>query len=244
MIRKFAALLMLLVLVLGTGANAQQSVIFTPTLAPTSEINSTLCYENVEHGCEKIFGDRHMTGCNAAWGAFTRPEIVKGTIDLISTKIYHSFEYMFQATYFKQWDINRPGFHAYFDKLSDDEWASATDLLIHMVKRGGKLNDNFKIKKPTVDFQRNEMKSLSWALDREKETVKQASHLAYDANHGKDKVTARDEAFTNFIAEKINEESVLRIKHLSNYIHILGDIIMSSVEKTYAFFVFDHEILK
>ncbi len=50
--------------------------------------------------------------------------------------------------------------------------------------------------------------------------------------------------FADFLAERLSHITVLRIKHLSNYVNILGQIMGSGVDKAYAMFTFDHEILK
>jgi ferritin len=210
---------------------------------------SNNCDSLVNQGCDvtKSFQSSALKECTAQWGAFSRPELQKETNELVALKITNSMKYLFQASYFKRWDVNRPGFNAFFNKLSDEEWTSAIDLMIHMVKRGGKLYESFQIQIPAGtmnDHEREEMRSLAWALDLEKDMANKALHLAYDANHAKDSTTKRDEAFTNYIAETINHQTVMRIKHLSNYVNMLGQIILSTVDKGYAFFTFDHEILK
>lgn len=51
-----------------------------------------------------------------------------------------------QANYFNEWNVDRPGFHAFFNKLADEEWSSGIELMTHMLKRGGRLNNGFTVK--------------------------------------------------------------------------------------------------
>lgn len=128
--------------------------------------------------------------------------------------------------------------------------------MLYMIKRGGHLSDNFNVTIDNVDLATkthpaNELESLSWALDLEKLTAHQTLRLSYIATHTSTMApynSPPDVAFANFLAESLNDVSVLRIKHLTNYVHMLTQILNpiggSSVDKAYALFTFDHTILK
>jgi len=204
------------------------------------------CYDEVHRTCGKgDFSEYDAATCTAEWGAF--PRLGNDTNKLIGHHIKNSMQYLFTASYFNEWNVNRPGFHSFFNKLADEEWDSAIDLMTHMLKRGGRLDDSFKLELPrNFENRQNEMESLAWALDIEKEIATQTLHLAYTSNHVTKELSnaPRDAEFADFLAEKLNKVTVLRIKHLSNYVNILGQMLSSGIDNAYAMFTFDHEILK
>jgi len=206
----------------------------------------TPCYDTIHASCGKEeFSDYDAASCTAEWGAF--PRLGNDTNRLIALHLKHSMQYLLTANYFNEWNVNRPGFQAYFAKLADEEWDSAIAITTHMIKRGGRLDENFKLELPkNFENRQNELEALAWALDVEKEMATQTLHLAYTANHVPKEMQnfPRDAEFADFLAERINKITVLRIKHMSNYVNILGQIMASGIDKAFAMFTFDHEILK
>ncbi|OXA45729.1 soma ferritin [Folsomia candida] len=211
-----------------------------------STLAATPCYDTIHASCgTEEFSAYDAASCTAEWGAF--PRLGNDTNRLIALHIKHSMQYLLTANYFNEWNVNRPGFHAFFSKLADEEWNSAIDIMTHMLKRGGRLDDNFKLELPkNFENRQNEVESLAWALDLEKEMALQTLHLAYNSNHVPKEMQnlPRDAEFADFLAERLNAITVLRIKHMSNYVNILGQIMGSGMDKAYAMFTFDHEILK
>ncbi|ODN05291.1 Ferritin heavy chain [Orchesella cincta] len=198
-------------------------VVFSLVFLSTAHGNLFSCYDNVQ--C--VAGNAltyDQARCTAEWGAFPR------------------------ASHFKEWKYNRPGFASYFSKLSDDNWDEAISLMLHMVERGGSLGRDFKIEMPgpgdaTTSYQLKEIEALSKALDKERRTATKTLHLAHLANHGQG--VPHDAEFADFLAERLHKNSVLRIKHLANYVKLLSDIVTdSNVDSAYALFKFDTEYLK
>jgi len=205
---------------------------------------SFLCFDNVhcESGKNSFIYDQ--TKCTAEWGAF--PRINKDTNELISQQLNTSLEYLLIASHFKDWRYSRPGFASYFSKLSDDNWNEAISLLTHMVERGGNLVTDFEVVMPTdldTNYQLQEIEALSKALDKERKLATKTLHLAHLANHGQG--VPHDSEFAEFLAKRLHHNSVLRIKHLANYVNLLSDIINGSGgDSEYAIFKFDSEYLK
>jgi len=215
-----------------------------------SSLAVTPCYDATRDFCGKeIKSELDSSSCTAEWGAF--PRLNNETNTLISLHLNHSMKYLLQATHYNEWNVNRPGFHNFFTKLSDDEWNSAVSLMIYAIKRGGRLTSEFKIQTPgDLDFnhQQNEIESLSKALDLEKYTAARTLKLIHDTTHISSEsgvpIGSRDTPFADFMAERLNDVSVLRIKHLANYVNMLSQVLRSSVDKAYALYTFDHQILK
>jgi len=207
--------------------------------------NPFSCYDNVQ--C--VAGNSltyDQSKCTAEWGAF--PRVNGETNDLIAQQLKSSFEYLLIASHFKEWKYHRPGFANYFTKLSDDNWDEAISLMTHMVERGGSLGKDFRVDMPgpadsATQYQLKEIEALSKALDKERRTATRTLHLAHLANHGQG--VPHDAEFADFLAERLHENSVLRIKHLANYVKLLSDIVTdTTVDSAYALFKFDSEYLK
>jgi len=229
-------------------------VVLFLTLAVSAD-DETPCYTKMKNGCgaTTFMADSLRSGteleCAGAWGAF--PRLNPETNELISHRLGNSMQYLLTASYFNEWDINRPGFNAYFNKLSDQEWDSGISLMIAMLKRGGKLNRKFSVELPDetkFSSRQNEMEALARTLDSEKETAEKTLKLIYWANHKSietaDDQSHRDPGFADYLAEGLNDVNVLRIKHLSNYVNMLTHIQTSGVDMSYAMHTFDTEILK
>lgn len=228
------------------------------------------CYSGIKDACGDGLQELDSAAqklCTAEWGAF--PRLTDDTNTLISVHLTHSMQYLLQASHFNEWNINRPGFHAYFSKLSDEEWDSGIALMTHMIKRGGRLVEtHFKVNiQEKWQNRQSELEALSAALDMEKSISNRALHLAHAAvsvhkvaaNESisattKKPITGdaptdmpiaqRDPEFAYFLSERLNHQTVLRIKHLSNYVNMLAQVLKSGVDKAYALFTFDHQILK
>lgn len=211
----------------------------------TAHGNLFSCYDNVQCVAGNALS-YDQARCTPEWGAF--PRVNGETNDLIQQQLKSSFEYLLIASHFKEWKYNRPGFANYFTKLSDDNWDEAISLMLHMVERGGNLVRDFKVDMPgpgdaTTSYQLKEIEALSKALDKERRTATRTLHLAHLANHGQG--VPHDAEFADFLAERLHKNSVLRIKHLANYVKLLSDIVTdSAVDSAYALFKFDTEYLK
>jgi len=205
------------------------------------------CYDNLQCVAgSSLTSPYPHDKCTPEWGAF--PRVNGETNELISRHFKTSLEYLLIANHFKDWKYHRPGFVNYFSKLSDDNWNEGLSLLLHMVERGGNLLKDFKIDMPgpgdaTTQYQLKEVEALSRALDMERRTATKTTHLAHLANHGSG--VPHDAEFADFLAERLHHNSVLRIKHLANYLKLLSDIVTdSAVDSAYAIFKFDSEYLK
>jgi len=193
--------------------------------------------------------------CTATFGAFKKDNIdlfQQGIQALVQGHLELSMKYLELANFFNQWNLNRHGFHDYFSKLSDEAWEDGVAIMQHMIKRGGALSDQFSFVNPGTDRAKKtfqpinfdnmcELTSLSLALKLEKQSVQDT--LEALAHHEKPKIHS-DPEFTHFLAEKLSDRHVLKVKHLANHVNSLSAALDSTPNAGLALHIYDTQLLK
>jgi len=177
------------------------------------------------------------------------------TQNLIQEHIRLSTEYLLMASHFNEWSINRPGFHNYFLKLSDEKWQQGIDLLKYSITRGGEITPDFNVAVPSGRgslYKMYELPALAKALDMEKRLTTDSLSLAHRATlhttttHANKTVTNNqdnDGAFSYYLNADVTQNKVPRMKDLSNHINTLGIAMKSVNDPAFVLYIYDNDVL-
>jgi len=189
-----------------------------------TEIHS-LC--NSESTYNQVQFEKKCTAKNKAFKESGNDAVTKAQ-DLVRDHLTTSLEYLLMGNKFKQWNINRPGFHGYFNKLADEAWQDAIDLIQHMTERGQTpklaVEAPFQMepKKDAKYIQASEVELLSMALEKEQVLAGRISDIikVSHAHH--------DPEFFHYLSEHLSDKRVLKIKHLANHVNNLYAAILNA----------------
>lgn len=142
-----------------------------------------------------IYAD-NLDNCNAHFSGIVNS--VQHLQAYANEQITKSYEYLLLAANFGNYVKNRPGFEKQFRELSDTAFNRGINLIKHITKRGGSHNFNTDFKSTISTQSRtlelNELKSLAFALDTEKELASKAHNLHKHYSHANHKSHSASEA--------------------------------------------------
>jgi len=223
----------------------------------------SVCHAGVKVACEDATGKKTLepAKCTAQFGQF--PHLNNQTEALIKEHLRASMEFLMIGNHFGEWNINRKGFFEYFQKLSDAAWEDAIDLMQHMVKRGGRLTNDFEI--PEAEectskgneaykcYDMDELNALSKALDIQKSLARSTLRLITLANHAPVRVgeeigewpkgSQRDGEFAHYLADQVSDKQVMRIKDLANHVNSLSQALDATSDAGLVLYIYDTQVL-
>lgn len=154
-----------------------------------------------------------------------------------------SFDYLVLAARFGNYEKNRPGFVKQFRELSDTAWERSIDLIKHITKRGGA--HNFYARKAVTVSKTNtrtldldELKSLAYALDVEKNLAVEAHSLHERYSHANHKAHY-DAEISHYLEEKFIGDQADKVRELSGFTNDLNRLLGDSKDSSLAVHLFD-----
>eukprot|EP00096_Caligus_rogercresseyi_P011466 TRINITY_DN450_c0_g1_i1.p1 TRINITY_DN450_c0_g1~~TRINITY_DN450_c0_g1_i1.p1 ORF type:complete len:226 (-),score=39.05 TRINITY_DN450_c0_g1_i1:151-828(-) len=183
--------------------------------------------------------------CNSVHGG------IKGNTHNISVLINRhfidSFKFLLMASYFNSAEINRMGFHKYFQETSDTLWANGKNVLKYLLSRGTNMDTNLQVSSLSMPNYKGEVLAMSTSLDMMKQLIKD-TRLVYKHAANKHVTAANPEHSTydppllHFLEEKLMEDYSEKIRDLAGKLNILAKIARNDKTKYMGFHLFDKSL--
>ncbi|EAU77119.3 soma ferritin [Anopheles arabiensis] len=142
-----------------------------------------------------------------------------------------SFHFLMMSSAFNKHSLDRPGFEKLYRKISDKAWADAIELIKYQSRRGsfGHLVQPSKGENYGKVLDVQELSSLQFALDYEKQMAKEAHAIHRKISHahskagsnGSDDVYHYDPDAAHYLDENIIEYQSGVVRDLAGYVHNL-----------------------
>ncbi|XP_061394120.1 ferritin light chain isoform X1 [Musca vetustissima] len=201
-----------------------------------------VCHNNVVRAC----ASSTLSGanvCNARMGGIDHiePEVQA----YVNSQLTKSYDYLLLATYFNNYQKNRPGFQKLYQGLSDRTFDDTIALIKKLTSRGGKVNFNTvhespaTVSKVRMQMEVDELHSLAMALDTEKTLSAGAMHVHTRALHS----TERDPEIAHYIEENFLTKQADTVRKLSGYANDLSKL-MNVQDPSLAVYLFDEYLQK
>lgn len=180
------------------------------------------CLDEINSKC-LTKGDA-LSGCSSQFGRFIADNFGEQVGALVNRHLTTSMEYLLIANKFSEWDHNRPGFSRHFNKLSDDAWEDAVDLIQHMVIRG--QMPKLSVETPYDDvFSKSEVELLGFAHAREETLASDISNIIKSSHTHHHETgeprTDPDPELYHYLSEHLSDKRVMKVKTASNLVNTL-----------------------
>ncbi|XP_019890481.1 uncharacterized protein LOC101898813 isoform X1 [Musca domestica] len=230
-----------------------KSLIAIAVLAAICAVVKTeeVCHNNVVRACASstlsaiagMFASESANVCNARMGGIDHiePEVQA----YVNSQLTKSYDYLLLATYFNNYQKNRPGFQKLYQGLSDRSFDDTIALIKKLTSRGGKVNFNTvhespaTVSKVRMQMEVDELHSLAMALDNEKTLSAGAMHVHTRALHS----TERDPEIAHYIEENFLTKQAETVRKLSGYANDLSKL-MNVQDPSLAVYLFDEYLQK
>ncbi|XP_037954665.1 ferritin, chloroplastic-like [Teleopsis dalmanni] len=203
------------------------------------------CFISLEKTCSgklPIYPNM-VKNCNASLTNYTTTQVY----DYVGDLLYSSYVYLYMTTSFRAQNY-RPGFQKLYQELSDKHFDEAIDLIKHITERGGSINI-MKLNAITKNYNEyhkdDELLSLGFALDIEKELFKEAADIH---NGGEVKFhtfyKSVDPEIAHYFGEKFLGSQAETVRKLSGYVNDLFQIMHNGDKKELGVYMFDEYLQK
>nr|ACO15165.1 Ferritin light chain, oocyte isoform [Caligus clemensi] len=210
-----------------------------------ARVNGNTCQAHSEDQCGQPGIGWNSGLCNSIHGG------IKGNTHnlsvLINRHFSESFKFMLMASYFNSAEINRLGFHKFFQEYSDRLWSNGKDVLKYTLSRGTTMDTNLQVSSLDMPNYKGEVLSMSTSLDMMKKLI-QDTRLVY--KHAANKHVATDNPekesydppLLHFLEEKLMEDYSDRIRDLAGKLNVLARIARNDKTKFMGFHLFDKSL--
>ncbi|XP_067619725.1 ferritin light chain [Eurosta solidaginis] len=200
------------------------------------------CHSNVTTGCSSTNLGTPVI-CVARYGGIENVEA--GIQSYINLNLHKSYQYLLMSTFFNSYQKNRPGFHKFYQEMSDRSFDDAIELIKHVTRRGGQVDFRAisehpnSIAQSNLNLEEDELHSLGIALDIEKSLTEGAAHVHYQSTHGK----PHDPQTAHYVEEKFLERQADSIRKVSGYVNDLSKIMFHK-DPSLGVYLFDQYLEK
>lgn len=214
-------------------------------LAVAYESNANTCSAHVSDLCMAPGSNWNSGACNSIFGGFSGNS--KNLKLLASSHFQDSFKYLIMASYFNIDTVNRDGFNKLVQGYSDKMWNNGKKMMKYILKRGGKIDYDFKISNLNMPDYKGEVKVLATTLDMMKGLTE---NIFQSYKHSNNKVLhegsrtrdSYDPAVSHFLEEEFIESYSEDINDLAGKLNVLGRMTRDEKTKAMGLHLFDKSL--
>lgn len=225
------------------------------SVAAVSQAQANSCSSFINDVCRQTSTlssanlERDLSHCSAQYEGF--PEMQGKIRQYIVDHLTSNFQFMLMKTNFGNHQANRPGFEKLYEKLSDQAWEDAVDLVKYNAKRGGYLTD-FKAGREALAMKylvaeqkkhaMTEYTSLGYAMD----ITKRLAAGAHDIHKNAIRLgnTYHDPEISSFIEKEFAHKHADTIRMLSGHMSDMNGIMAAYKDFSLSLYFFDEYLLK